>query len=519
MAKIPRFGLGERASAVPKGPLPDGGAGAVSDIFGTLAKTASGVAGVASDVELQHAKDLRDVLEARQAIDNEVTASGHVSNFEQYARQQQDVVLAAHPDKPEEAMGAYRKTLDDEQQRQLKDGGFNGEVGLGFARGSAGVINASMDRMYAQVRLQQTQRIKNTLTAQENQFQNDAADLTSTQALEAHLAKGRQQFGHQFPLVYGAEASKEWDRLAKDSAAAFVEKVSRFQPEVARAALAEKNGVLTKTLPADERKRLSDVVDQHYTGLSNTAENELGVAGLRMYQGIAGALRVGSDEAAPLIGAQRKKLLAQKDALVTSGQFGPEERASQRSLINLQLRTLDSLDRANRTKPGFIAKDDIATISSLMNDFDSIVVGQGQTSVLGYKKSLSDILEFNSKLASARERGRITPQKADVLGDRVARVTEQAVSAAEENTGHPWFFGWQDAEQVGNQTLNQELSTARYKNLPPEQVTNVRLKYAQLYGEAHADAAGKPVPKATGRQLALQALSIVTEENLPGVWK
>jgi len=392
MAKIPRIAKGDRPSGVPS-ELPS--------IASTVIPFQIGAAAVESafedisEAERGEALRLRNALEAKQAIVNQVTASRRAGDFEESVRDFSESLKQTHFENPEAALPALQT-----RARRLADivrkAAPNTTVGLALARSTEGRINSAMREMHSWVQVRQTQKAKNDLGIIVNRATAGAESLGSVQALNDYLESKDAELRSTFENVHGGEAGKRIQAMKTDATRAWVLSASERDPIAILQALDAKSGPLVDHLDTSERVALKKATRSAFEGFGKIRETQILKSGVAQNRSIFESFLEGSLNGGTLFAAQRSNAEAQK-AVRVDPRYDDKQKENQLKLLNEQARFYQALESARRRQLPFDAEDDIGTVTSLQQRFAGIF----QRNKGSKGSELVDLLKFQSDLAAA----------------------------------------------------------------------------------------------------------------------
>ena len=526
--KIQRIEKGDRPSAVSKAPL------STSSGLEPLFKGLGGLADVgvtaAAQEEQQEAERLRGILEAKQAITNEVAGARMAGDFEEELVGFAEGLKKQYESNPEKAIDAFIQPARNMADAHQKDAP-NGETELDFSRQSGARIQAVTRQLHNWVADRQTQKAKGDLSKLVNIAENKAAGLSTTPELVAHLANTRQRLTPAFEGVYGAEAADKLSALEQRATYAFVDAKSRRDPLAAASLAQAKQGPTFENLNATQRATLLESAKKDYTGLRNTNEFDLAREGVMQYGPIYEAMQGNDPGVGTMVLRKRESEQALLEQVANDQRFKPEDRELLSEVVERRIKILDAMDSANRKAVGYDSEDDFAIKSELIREHDELITGKGINAeirdergiidkyVRGVEgKGMLDILKHQQKLIEARNNGKIRISTYDALHNDLVRVLGVANQGEAANTWHAgrFFIPTRDSREVGNQALNQALEAGTFSELPEDAKISARYKFIEMYNKASE---AREPSKEESRQMALQALAIVSKRPVPGAWK
>lgn len=527
MAKIPRIQQGDRPSVVPRGGLPQTGFEGKAVLQGLSGLADVGVQ-IAGDAERREAERLRSVLEAKQAITNEVAGARMVGDFEEDLVGFSEGLKKQYWDQPEKAIEAFiepARARADEFQK----GSVNGEVALDFARQSGTRIQAITRELHDWVSARQTQKAKGDLSVLANRV-SAGAEAQSLSTLPTYLAGKEAQLMPLFDKVYGGEAQKKMSELKSDSVRAFI--ATREDPVAILTAANElartDGGVFVDNLNGSDRGAARRELAGAFEGAVRARNFKQLREGVAQNADLARAFQDGSLDGGT-IWAARRALETQKKALmvglqdedkllnssIKEGQlsadagFNVKNRKEVLELIDSRLAALDGLAEARRKQLPYDATDDVDTVAAVAAQTKKILDKKTPTG-----KDLKDVLELQKFVAIALGDKKITQGTANTYTKSVGLAVKSAIENAENVTGpNTWWANYRDPRASGETVLNIEFK--KHPNLTQAQKNDIRVSYERQFSDAAG--ANVKVDRDQAKNMALRALSLETKEVIPGL--
>lgn len=508
MPQIPGVDYGQRPdSGVPRTVLPaDGSAG--------IERGANGIENLgdmAYKDEAAHAKALADALEAKQKIVDTVTSTRMTGDFEEKLRNQMDAIKRDLVDTPEKAPDEFTT-----RARQLADDMLkaapNSEVGLALAQKTGSVINQGTGEVHSWAQLRMTQKAKSDLSVMVNQATRGAEDQGSVAGLEAYA---RVKHASLDPLFESLTADHKDAKLKLDNelAKSWVTAAGARDPVGTMKALDSKDGFLVKNLSAEDRDHLRRQTESSFTGMGKFKTMQGLKEGVDLTGNAYELFRKGELTSGTVF-SMAKSLEQKKQAVSLDPNMDKAARDAQLKNIDVQMKTLQSLDDANRKQTGFDATDDERTRATLIENADKLFGKDAGTNA----KDMGEILKFRHDLAVAYAGNQITRSTFGTYDKHLSLILPKSMSKEQSNTGT--FFGfalpWQSARQAGNVALNDYLDAKNgmLGNLTPKQQADARVLYVEHLNLAMEQ--GQNIDEAATQSMARKAAYYVAGKTLPG---
>lgn len=508
MPQIPAVDYGQRPdSGVPRAVLPaDGSAGIEKG-----ANAIEGLGDMAYKDEAAHQKALDDALKAKQKIVDTVTATRSAGDFEEQLRNQADAIQKQLVDTPDKAPDAFT-----ESARRLADDMLkaapNSEVGLALAQKSGSVINQMTGEMHSWAQLRMTQKAKSDMTVMVNQATRGAEDQGSVAGLEAYARVKHATLDPLFEHLTGdhKDAKIKFDNeLAK----AWVTAAGARDPVGTMKALDSKDGFLVKNLSGEDRDHLRKQTESSFTGMGKFKTMGVLKEGIDLTGNAYDLFRKGELNSGTVY-SLAKSIEQKKMAVSLDPNMNKESRDAQLSSLDLQAKTLQALDDANRKQSGFDAADDDRTRAKLIEDGDKLFGKDAGTNA----KDLGEILKFRHDLAVAYAGNQITRSTFGTMDKHLSLILPRSMSKETGNTGTFFGFGlpWQSARQAGNVALNDYLDpkNGMLGNLTPKQQSDARVLYMEYLNNAMEQ--GQTIDEASTQSMARKSAYYVAGKTLPG---
>lgn len=517
MAKIPKIDKGARPSAVPRGALPGaaGGAASVADSFGALADVGYKIA---ADEEEGEALKLRQALEAKQAIVNEVSASRTAGDYEESLVASVEQIKKdfwENPDQaPEKLLTLGREAADRHIQASP-----NTAIGLEVAQKTASRLDSAMREIHNWAQSRQTQKAKGDLSIIVNRATAGAEGVPNPVALDTYIKSKEAELSSIFQNVLGSEAQGKMAEMRSGMARAWVLTAGDRDPLGTMAALDAKKGPLVDHLNVSEREALRKDTKSSFEGLQKTRELDAIRQGIDSNRRLADSFMAGDPGFAGIVFDQRRALEQQKKAVGAQmsldtavlkqlgidpqGQTGPEIV----KIIDSRLAFVNAIEKARRRQTAYDAPDDPASVEALLVQ---------QQKALKSKKGrdMAAVVEFQKNLAIAISNEKVSGATAATMFKTMSLSLDDAAANAADPAGLNLYLAWRYPRVAGDMELNNQFS-GQFSRLGKPEQTAVRIEYMRLFNEAQAE--GRTVDGKAARRMALRALSTESETHIPGV--
>lgn len=523
--RIPQMNKGDRPSAVPRSSAPVGtGAEPLIKGLGVLADT--GV-NIAADAEAREAERLRGILEAQQAITNEVSGARMAGDFEEELVGFSEGLKQQYKDAPEKVIEAFiapaRAKAD-----AFQKGSENGQVELDFARQSGARIQAMTRELHDWVIRSKAQKAKGDLSVLANRA-SAGAEAQSLASLPGYLASKEAQLAPLFQSVYGSDADKKMAELKNNSVRAFIatrDDVPSILTVAAALERTEGGHPLVDNMDGDDRKAARSALTASFEGAIKKRNFNQIRDGILQNIDLAEAFQAGALDAGTVWAAKRA-LEMQKQAIMVGLQdedkllngtvaegrlsadagFAPKDRKEVLELIDLRLAALDGFDMARRKQTPFDAEDDVDSVTALTVQLDKALKSKNG-------KDLKAVLEVQKNAIVLSGDGKLTRGTAGVFLKDVALATQKSLKNEEDVFGpDSWWAKYRDPRESGNAILTGELD--KRSKLTPAQRNAIRINYLGQFTDAAG--LGKSIDRGAAKNMALRAISLETGEQIPGV--
>lgn len=521
MAKIPRINLGDRPSGVP-------GGGSLS-IDAVIAPTtaASNLLDVgtriASEAEKEYQLRLRAVREQKQAIVNEVAAGRRAGDFEEDLAGQLEGIKTAFWDEPEKAPEQVLEVGRLMADRQIAQAP-NTQIGLELAQRTNARINSAMREIHNWASARQTQKAKNDLDAQINQFTSAAERLPNAAALSLHLAAAEQNLGKQLEGVFGAQAGEKLHDARTQAVRAWAFVAGVRDPLAVMRALKEEKGPFAKYLNTSERETARRDTKAAFEGWARARELEAILRGADNNVKLMSVFTEDPGKFAEIAYAQKRSLEEQRKALkagisvdvkeLTGLGIDPVGTSSSEllELVTEQEKFVEALEKAKRRQVIFDAPDDPASVEALLVMQDKALKAKNG-------KDLGEIVRQQTRLAVAVNSKKISGATATTMFKTLALTLGAAAGNAADVGGMlPDFLNtwgiWRDPLDTGNAELNRQFK-GQFSQLSKADQQRIRLNYMSQFNTAQEQ--GTTIDRKSARRMALRALTLETGQRLPGV--
>jgi len=492
---------------------------------GRLVEFAGDVVGAGEKAE---ALALRDVLEKKQAIVNEVEAGRRAGDFEEEIfdiSEQLKTEFENEPDKaPDKLLERARAVAD----QRLQDA-TTAEVRLNLAQRTQALTNSAMRKMHAWTLARQTQKAKGDLTTIINRATAGARGVNSPAELSEFIAAKEQELSGTFTNLLGSDAPKKMQEMKTNMARGWVFSHSDRDPIGTIAALKANEGPLVDHLDVSQRQALEKDARASLEGRSRQRDVEAIIDGVRKNDELYASFVDGSLDGATIFQKQQA-LKEQKGAAEAELSLDLQELAAlgidpqgltPKEVVNVideQLAYVDAIDRVRRRQLALDAPEDPASEEALMEQ-----VNRSLTKAT----SASDMVELvrqHTRLAEAIRDKKISGSRATSL----FRTMSHAVQKAAEDQGGLqnglWgpnaFRLWRAPYETGIAELNNQFGTGifaggAFENLDKASQVRVRFNYVNAYNDALQ--AGQEVSRDDARRMALRTLAVEIGEPIPGV--
>lgn len=505
MAKIPRIDLGDRPSGIPD---PIALNTTTADMIGSATSTSAAAMNAATTAALRERKRLAEAMEAKQRIVDASDIGQLTTRFESHIYKLEDDLHQEFAQNPAAAVDEYIKRAR-EILPQNVEAAPNDRVKLGATQGNESAISSGVARMHSWVSQQQTRRIKGNLALDINEAANNAAGLGSAQSVEGYAARITAKLTPMLQATYSPEeAIKEIDKLNSAIANRYGAAAAKNHPLQFSAELTS-SSFLKRNLSDTEHAALSTAADKGYMGLKDKLDMDQAKEAFASGEKLAGL--VGAEEFVSAAAAKTQALTEQKKFAAIDPSLKPADRKAKIAQIDRQLTLIESLKSIAYKQADITATDDPKELQTLWTFQDALF---GKKAKKSAKSDLSLLVDQQERLITARDSKQISYGNFKTLFDDVSFAYKKAIEGETDNTSH-WFF-WQDAREAGNAEINRRLESSSFKNLSEDQKTAVRISYIRRLNAATNKGT---VTKPQATRIALEALSLETGKEIPGVFK
>lgn len=516
--KIPRLNSGARPSAVPNGSISNGdGAAPIANVVGDLADVGYKIA---AGEEQGQAAILRDALEKKQAILDEVTASRAAGDYEESLVAQTEKLkknLWENPAAAPDQLLALGREMADQQITSAP----NTAVSLDVAQKTASRLDSAMREMHNWAQARQTQKAKGDLSVIIHRATAGAEGMTSLPALDGYIKLKEAELSSVFGNVLGGEAPERMKEMRAEMAQGWLHVYGADNPIGALRALKEKSGPLIDHLSTAQREAGRDEMKSALKGLAKTRDLNAVVEGISGGRKLTESFLAGDPDfiktayaQKAAIEEQRKAVKAELDLNVADLKelgIDPQGRTPKNILSTLDERTklVDALMRIHREQTPYDAPDDPTAGEALLLQTNKAL--KGDTDV-----DLAEIPRQMTRLAIAVDEKHISLASAGTLYKTMALAMDAATENAEKspglfgtNIGSRWRLEeWRAPRDAGRVELN-----VQFDSLP--QLSDVAKQKIRMSYENAMNARGDKqlgTSNDGARQEALRAVMVHTED-------
>lgn len=518
MAKIPKLPYSERPSSVGRARLPESG---VPEALGGLSKLAGAGFQLAHNEEMAEAQDLRAVLEAKQAIVDEVETGRRVGDFEESVvgvSEQLKKTFWDDPAKaPEQLLDAARKMAE-----RAVDDAPNTVVGLDLARKTNARVDAAVREMHNWAQTRQTQKAKGDLSIIVNRATAGAESVASLPALGAYIARKEGELSWVFQTIHGGEAPAKMAEMRAGIARSWALATADRGAEgalTALAALDAPKGPLVDNLDVKARESLRSDAKASLAGAFKAQMLDIVRRGVAQNNDLFQAVMKDPQDAGGALIAARQALETQERVLQakqpldveTLAKYGVDvEGASPNEIlasVKDRIKYVKALDFTRRQMIGFDAEDDLTAVAELLDSNEKLKKGPKNG------KELSEVVRQQARLAETYSNKRLTTGTFSALFKNAALSVQAAMANAEDPRGLNVWMAWRYPEVAGNMKLNELFK----QNVKIDKATQTRIRIDYMTQFNEASESGRAVDGNRAREMAVRAFTLGTGEANPGV--
>lgn len=506
MAKIPRIEQGDRPSGLAPAPGINTEAASAVGVLGGISEAAMGVA---TNSYLREQKRLAEAMDAKQKIVDASDTGRLTTQFERNVFDLEDQLHGEFAENPTAAVDEYMKRSR-ELSPKVAEMGQNDYVKLAVTQGNESTISSGLTRMHGWVSTQQTKRIKGNVAQDINEAANGAAKLGSAETVEAYAGRVVERLSPIIQATFSpAEATKETEKLVSAIAKRYGDSAAKDHPLQFSQEL-ESSSFLKKNLSPDDHAALTTAADKGYMGLKDRGEMDLAKEAFSSGERLAGL--VGAPEFVSAAAAKEAALTERKKIIAVDPNLKPADRKTQIAQIDQQLKRIDALKSIAYKQADIGAVDDPKELQTLWVHQNGLF---GKKAKKSAKENLSLLVDQQTRLIQARDAKTISHGNFKTMFDDVSYAYKKALAQEEGNTTH-WISYFNDPREVGNTEINKRFDSSSFKNISEDQKTAVRIAYIKRLNSAQSSG---EVTEAQAKKFALEALSLETGIEIPGVFK
>ena len=520
MPKIPRISLDGPSAGVPgAAPLSPN---AVASPLADLTNLSDAAFDISSAEGKKQALEMRQAVEAKQAIVNEVDAGRRSGDYEENLADYSESLKKEfwdNPDKAPESLLEIGRNLQDRQREEAP----NTQVGMEFAQRSNARLAAAVREMHDWALGRQSQKAKGDLSIIINRATAGAENVGGVPALGAYIAAKEKELSSVFQNVLGSDAQSAMAGMRAGMARAWANatgsRSSAGALSVLQALDSTKAGnPLVDNLKDTEREALRNGAKADFAGGFKNSLLEEVKKGTSQNDELFDLTMASPQDAGEALYAAENAL--EEQAKAAAVQLSVDTAALEKygidlhgrsvdeipKLINERLKYVKALNYARRTMIGFDAEDDPTTVGGLLLAADKEI------------KSSKDLAEYpkqQARLAVAFSDKKISQATFSALYKTMANTLKVAAAKQEDPWGPNVVREYFNPRLAGQGALTDGFATRPKFRDNKAMQHRVRVKFLAQF--ISAQERGVVLTTEAAREMATRVLLLESGDSTQGV--